>query len=110
MIEPPAADAPKAPDPRRAVLESAIAKQEELIQKVQDGVAKGIVPLDELVNAQLKLHEFKLKLLDLPGDAPDNARAKAAAAAERQAIIAIKERRTNPSSRAGSRTVRTRRR
>jgi hypothetical protein len=82
---------PKAPDPRRALLETVVAKQEDVVRQVRDGVGKGIVPMLELVHAEYALHEFKLKLLELPDQPADEARTRAAAA-ERQAMIALKER------------------
>ncbi|MBO0698674.1 MAG: sigma-70 family RNA polymerase sigma factor, partial [Zavarzinella sp.] len=84
-------DAAKAPDPRRAILESAITYYEDVVQKTRDGVAKGIVPMGELVQAEFKLHEFKVRLLELPVNGPPDPRARAVAAAERKAMIALKE-------------------
>jgi hypothetical protein len=82
------AEAPKTPDPRRAVLEAAVTHYEDVVQRCREAVARGIIPMSELANAEFALHEFKLKLLELP-DRPADARARAAA--EREAMIALKE-------------------
>lgn len=84
-------DRPKPADPRRAFLESAIATQEDIVRQVRTGVARGIVPTSELIQTEYLLHELKVKLHELPDQPADEARTRAAAA-ERQAMIALKER------------------
>jgi RNA polymerase sigma factor (sigma-70 family) len=59
-------EAPKAPDPRRAALEDVVRKMEIIVDKVAEGVRKGIVPQQELLNAERTVLEHKFKLLDLP--------------------------------------------
>jgi RNA polymerase sigma factor (sigma-70 family) len=58
-------DAPKAPDPRRAAMENLIRKMEEIVEKTQVGVNNGIVPQQELLNAQRALLEYKFRLAEL---------------------------------------------
>jgi RNA polymerase sigma factor (sigma-70 family) len=59
--------APPAPDPRRAAMEEIIQKLEQIVRQTEEGVKKGIVPHQELLNAQLKLLEYKFKLIELTG-------------------------------------------
>jgi hypothetical protein len=59
-------DAPKAADPRQAAAEELVKKAEEIVAKVAEGVKKGSVPQQELLNAEMMLLSYKLKLLELP--------------------------------------------
>jgi len=66
LMDRPVAEAPSASDPRRAAMEAIIRKSEIIVDKVTEGVLKGIVPQQELLNAERTLLEYRFKLLDLP--------------------------------------------
>jgi multidrug resistance efflux pump len=55
--------APKAPDPRLAAMEALIQKMEEIVAITADGVKKGVVPQQELLNAEQRLLDLKFKVL-----------------------------------------------
>jgi RNA polymerase sigma factor (sigma-70 family) len=63
-------DAPKAPDPRQALFDEAIRKMEEIVSKTGDGVRRGIVPQQELLNAEVALINMKLKIAELSDRRP----------------------------------------
>ncbi|HKB04775.1 MAG TPA: sigma-70 family RNA polymerase sigma factor [Gemmataceae bacterium] len=63
-------DAPKAPDPRQALFDEAIRKMEEIVSKTGDGVRRGIVPEQELLNAEVALINMKLKIAELSDRRP----------------------------------------
>jgi RNA polymerase sigma factor (sigma-70 family) len=73
------AASPPVPDPRRAAMEEIIQKVEQIVRQTEEGVKKGIVPQQELHNAQLKLLEYKFKLIEITGP-PADPRASAPAA------------------------------
>jgi multidrug resistance efflux pump len=92
--------APRALDPRRAALEEIIRKAEEIVAKTADGVKKGIVPQQELLNVQMKVLDYKLRLAELedrPAAAPRSEPPQAdlgrrpGDAESRAALIALKE-------------------
>jgi len=66
LMDRPVAEAPSASDLRRAAMEDIIRKSEIIVDKVTEGVRKGIVPQQELLNAERTLLEYRFKLLDLP--------------------------------------------
>ena len=57
LIEPPAA--------KRAALEEAIRKMEEIVEQTRDGVRRNIVPAQELLNAAQRVLEYRFKLAEL---------------------------------------------
>ena len=76
----------KAPDPRRAAMEELIRKMEEIVATKRDGVRKGVTPRSELLEAERAVLEYKVKLLELPGRAPETK-----PAAKRDPVVAIDE-------------------
>ena len=66
--------APKGPDPRRAAMEALIQKMEEIVANTADGVKKGVIPKQELLNAEQRVLEYKFKLLELEGKADSKPR------------------------------------
>jgi len=65
-------DAPKPPDPRRAAMENLIRKMQEIVDKTAQGVRQGIVPEQELLNAERGLLEYKFKLAELTNRSVSN--------------------------------------
>ena len=61
----PMADASKASAAKRAALEELNRKMEEIVAKTRDGVRRNIVPQQELLNAEQRVLEYKLKLAEL---------------------------------------------
>jgi RNA polymerase sigma factor (sigma-70 family) len=82
------AETPKAPDPRRAVLEDTVRTLQALLEWTEAAYKQGAASESEVLNARVRLNEAKLKLLG-PGDQP--APAAPAAARERAAAIAAKQ-------------------
>ena len=54
-----------ASDPRLAAMEALIKKMEEIVEKTAEGVRKGIIPQQELLNAERTVLEYKFKLLEI---------------------------------------------
>src|SRR4029079_16476106 len=54
---------------QRAAMEAIIKKLEDIVAQTEEGVRRQIIPQQELLNAQLKLLEYKFKLAELSGPA-----------------------------------------
>ncbi|HKB06414.1 MAG TPA: sigma-70 family RNA polymerase sigma factor [Gemmataceae bacterium] len=76
-------DSARGPDPRRAALEEIIRKAEDIAERTAAGVRRGIVPEQELLNTELTVLTYKLKLLELP----DHPAGDPKVAAERRAAM-----------------------
>jgi len=77
-----------ASDPRLAAMEALIKKMEEIVEKTAEGVRKGIIPQQELLNAERTVLEYKFKLLEiLPA-----ARSPASPTQSRKASVEARER------------------
>jgi RNA polymerase sigma factor (sigma-70 family) len=70
----PATQPAKVSAEQRTAMEAVIRKMEEIVARTEDGVKKGVIPQQELLNAQLKLLEFKFKLAELTGPTPGESR------------------------------------
>jgi RNA polymerase sigma factor (sigma-70 family) len=84
-------EAPKLPDPRRAVVEDSIKQLERALQLAEDGLKKGLTAETEVIAARLRLNEYKLKLLELPEHAPAAEKRPAESDASRQSQINQRE-------------------
>jgi RNA polymerase sigma factor (sigma-70 family) len=90
----PAVASPHPSAERRAVVEAIIQKLEEIVAQTEDGVKKGMVSQQELLNAQIKVLEYKLKLAELSvRSAADPRAAKTPPEVfhEREVVIVTKE-------------------
>ena len=84
--------APSVSAEQRAAMEAIIQKLEEIVARTEEGVKRGIVPEKELLNAQVKLLEYKFKLVELAGPtAKDPRPAGAKAIAPGPAVLDAQE-------------------
>jgi RNA polymerase sigma factor (sigma-70 family) len=58
-------DSPKTADPRRAAMDALISKLQEIVERTKEGVRKGIVPEQELLNAEATLARYKFESAEL---------------------------------------------
>jgi RNA polymerase sigma factor (sigma-70 family) len=88
-------DTPKAPDPRRAILEDTVRALERSLALAEEGFKKGVTPETEVLNARVALNAAKLKLLELD-ERPAGTSPTSPPAADRRetlkTVIAEKER------------------